>query len=90
MDEEEARAAAVPRRGVLKALALAPAAVAGCAAARAERPARAEEGRSLSVPSRSAAAVPGAAVAAIRAFPVPADAEPAFVFRAAGARPREP
>jgi hypothetical protein len=87
-DEEQGRA--VPRRGVLKALALAPAAVAGCAAARAERPARAEEGRSLSVPSRSAAAEPGAAVAAIRAFPVPADAEPAFVFRAAGARPREP
>ncbi len=87
MHEEEARPS---RRGVLKALALAPAAIAGCAAARAERAAPSEEDGSLPVDAPGAAAAPGAAVAAIRAFPVPADAEPAFVFRAAGARQREP
>lgn len=81
--------AAVPRRRLLQALAFAPAAVAGCAAARAERPAVDADGTPL--PSaRSGAEGFGPALAALRAFKVPADAEPAFVFRAAAARPGDP
>jgi hypothetical protein len=71
---------------VLKALALAPLAAAGCAAAEAERagsgdaPARSED-------VRRGGASGAAALGAIRAHPLPPEAEPAFVFRAAAARP---
>ncbi len=88
MRESEARGAAVPRRGVLKALALAPATIAACAGARAERPAAGEKPRSVAAADGGGSGAPDAALAAIRAVRVPPDAEPAFVFRAA-ARPGE-
>jgi hypothetical protein len=79
----------LPRRGVLRALALAPAALAGCAAGRAElaapAPSAAEDG--AAPPPQPARAATAGAVAAIRAFRLPADAEPASIFRAAAARP---
>ncbi len=80
----------IPRRGMLKALALAPAAVAGCAAPRAERTAPGADARAGAGAGASGAAPSGAALAEVRAFRVPADVEPAFVFRAAAARPGEP
>ena len=71
--------AGTTRRNVLRALALAPAALAGCAGARAER--------APAPPPRTAGS---AAVEAVRAFRLAPDAEPAAVFRAAAARPGEP
>ena len=88
-----------PRRGVLRALAHAPAALAGCAGPRTEHPlalAPAPRGTvekdEAGAPAPAAAAAPAssAALAAIRAVPLAADAEPAFVFRAAASRPGEP
>lgn len=78
--------AAVPRRAILRSLALAPAALAGCAGAgaAAHPPGAAPDGG-----SSAAARSPDAAVAALRAVPLPPAAEPAFVFRAALARPGE-
>jgi hypothetical protein len=75
-----------PRRRFLRDLVLAPAAVAaaaGCAGPKAAAPAAAKPG--------AAAAAPPAEdpYAALRAFPLPVDAEPAFVFRALPARDRE-
>jgi len=90
MHEGAGRGAAIPRRGMLKALALAPVAVAGCAGQRAERTAPGADARSLPSAGASGTGAPGAALAQVRAFRVPADAEPAFVFRAAAARPGEP
>jgi hypothetical protein len=79
----------IDRRGFLGALALAPAALAGCAGGSAVAGA--------GTPSRSAAGAPDAladtrvaALAAVRGFALAADVEPAFVFRAAAARPGEP
>jgi len=74
------------RRSVLRALALAPAALAGCASAGAGA-ARGAGG------ARERAAVPAVspeAVAAIRKVELPADAEPASLFRAAASRPGGP
>jgi hypothetical protein len=79
----------LPRRGFLGALALAPAALAGCAAG------------SGSARGAPAAAAGGggrgerdgrveAALAAVRSHPLSAEAEPALVFRAAAARPGVP
>lgn len=82
----------LPRRGVLRALALAPVALAGCAAGQAN-PAAAPVGAAGdagAAPAAQAAALPAGALAVLRAFRLPADAEPAFVFRAAAARPGEP
>jgi hypothetical protein len=80
----------VPRRRFLEALALAPAAAAaGCAAGGAGRPA-AEGDPAPAEGGGAPAPRPVSAVGAIRAFPVAADAEPAFVFRAAAARPGDP
>lgn len=100
---ERPEPARLPRRRVLRALALAPAALAGCAAARPELAAppapvtppgpQVEPGASAAAPSSAAApaaAPPPPALAAIRAYRLPADAEPAFVFRAAAVRPGEP
>jgi len=71
------RAGATPRRAFLKLAALAPALAAGCATT---RPA----------PGPAAAPAPPASpsqqLAALRAFPLDPGAEPAFVFRARGAR----
>jgi hypothetical protein len=80
----------VPRRRFLEALALAPAAAAaGCAASGAERR-PADGGAEAAETGAGPAPRRAAPVSAIRAFPVGADAEPAFVFRAAGARPGDP
>jgi hypothetical protein len=79
-----------PRRGILRALALAPAALAGCAGPAAERASAAGD---PAAPKPSPAGAPppgGGAVAVVRAFRLAADAEPAFSFRAAMARPGEP
>jgi hypothetical protein len=83
----------LPRRGILRALALAPAALAACAGPSAER-AVAAAGAGDAGPPRptpgSAPSPPPRALAAVRAFELAADAEPAFSFRAAAARPGEP
>jgi hypothetical protein len=82
----------VPRRGVLRALALAPAALAACAAGRpAVVPESAAAGDTGAPASPPAAPGPSAgALAVLRGFHLPADAEPASIFRAAAARPGEP
>jgi hypothetical protein len=82
----------LPRRDVLRALALAPAALAGCAATRAAIVAPAGEAAAAPPqpqPAHAPSPRPGA-VAAVRGYHLAADAEPAFVFRAAAARPGEP
>ena len=80
-----------PRRGILRALALAPAALAGCAGPAAERASAAgDPAAPKQKPSPALTPPPGGgAVAAVRAFRLAADAEPAFSFRAATARPGE-
>lgn len=79
------KASATPRRRFLELLVFAPAAAAcsGAGAAKAARP-------SAALPPPAAAAIPPPPdpFAPIRAFPLPAGSEPAFVFRAAPARPR--
>ncbi len=86
MHGDRPRSPAIPRRGLLRALALAPAALAGCAAARVERP-----GPAAAAPALAGTPAAGdAAVAAVRAVRLPADAEPAFTFRAVLTRPGEP
>jgi hypothetical protein len=86
--------AGVPRRGVLRALALAPAALAGCAAGRGERSAGtsapSEDGGEAAPTQAAPRGAGAAAVEAVRAFRLAPDAEPADVFRAAAARPGEP
>ncbi len=82
--------AATPRRDFLRTLALAPAAAAvaaGCATS--SGAARSSEDASGGPDPRAGAADDqgDAALRAIRALPLAADAEPAFVFRAAPARP---
>lgn len=75
------------RRGFLGALALVPAALAGCASG--SRASRGGEGApSLRRPPPDERR--DARLAAVRSHPLAADAEPALVFRAAAARPGEP
>jgi hypothetical protein len=77
---------AIDRREFLGALVVAPAALAGCGGGAAA--VRADGGV-----NREAAPVippPDEAVAAVRSFPLGADAQPAFAFRAAAARAGEP
>jgi hypothetical protein len=84
---------AIDRRGFLGALALAPAALAGCAGGSSSagaRPAASGGARAGDVPAGAVDGTRAAAVAAVRSFPLAADVEPAFVFRATAARPREP
>jgi hypothetical protein len=78
---------AIERREFLAALAVAPAALAACAGPSAASRAPASPG-----PGRAAqsGAPGGGALAAVRSFPLAAEAEPAFVFRAGVARPGEP
>jgi hypothetical protein len=70
-----------PRRDFLRLVALAPLA-AGCAAVKV--------GPSAAAPAAGPSQAPGApdALEAVRAFPLPPDAEPASVFRAVVARAR--
>jgi hypothetical protein len=91
MQDDGSRPGRTSRRGVLRLLALAPAALAGCATA-GTKPSQGREAAAGAPPPRPAAApaVSAAAVASIRSFPVPADTEPAQVFRAAGSRAGEP
>jgi hypothetical protein len=78
-------APATARREFLRLLALTPAALAaGCAGAKVSAPAK--TGTEASRPAAAAAPDP---LAPIRSAPLPMDAEPAFVFRAAPARPGE-
>jgi hypothetical protein len=75
------------RRGVLRLLALAPAALAGCATV------GAEAGRSVAPAAPRGVAPPpvsAASIGTIRSFRLPAETEPAAVFRAAASRPGEP
>jgi hypothetical protein len=76
-----------PRRAFLRVLALAPVA-AGCATTRG---AASGGGPASAATSAAPAAAPVSddALGPIRAFPLATDAEPAFVFRAAVARPQE-
>ncbi len=81
---------AIDRREFLGALALAPAALSGCAPA-----ASAGRGRTGVIPpagegARAEAPPEAGVLAAVRRFRLPPDAEPAAVFRAAAARPGEP
>jgi hypothetical protein len=84
-----------PRRAFLKALALAPVA-AGCASTpRAAAPPPAPAASAAPGPREGGPdpAPPGAGdedpLAPVRSHPLPMDAEPAFVFRAAAGRPGE-
>jgi hypothetical protein len=87
-DEPKPAAGGTPRRAFLRALAIAPAIAAGCATTRATSPE--DPAAAPAAPAASAAAPPmDDALAPLRAFALAADAEPAFVFRAAVARPQE-
>ncbi len=80
----------LPRRRILRALVLAPAALAGCAGVAAERvDAAGRAGDPSPATPPAAPAPPGGSVAVVRGFRLAADAEPAFSFRAAAARPGE-
>lgn len=82
---------ALPRRGFLGIALLGPAALAACSRGHAAAAPRAGASEATASPLRRASAERAdAAVAAVRAFPLPASAEPAVVFRAAAARPGEP
>jgi hypothetical protein len=84
--------ARLARRRFLGALALAPAALAGCAAA-GPAGSTAAAGAPGTVPSAGApprAAAPDALIDAVREHPLAADDAPAFVFRAGAARAGEP
>jgi hypothetical protein len=73
----------IDRRGFLGTLALAPAALAACSTgAAAGKPGR----RAASEVHQERPAPPSTPLAALRAFALPADAEPAFTFRAAPVR----
>ena len=76
---------AIERRAFLGALALAPAALAGCATA--AKRAEAQDGEPPLSPSAPSAEAAGGALAAVRDYPLGAGVEPAHVFRAAAARP---
>jgi hypothetical protein len=88
-----------PRRGFLRALALGPAALAvGCAGSRAAGPGATAAAPAEAQPAGAEGRAPQPSppgsgdedpLAAIRRHPLPMDAEPAFVFRAAAARPGE-
>ncbi len=79
---------ATPRRDFLRTLALAPVAVAaGCATSAGAGPR--QEAPSAGSGSAAATAEEEKSLHALRAHPLPVDAEPALVFRAAPARPVE-
>lgn len=73
---------AIDRRAFLGALALAPAALAGCATG-----AAGAGGERSEPPSTQPSEPSGGALAAVREFPLGAGVEPAHVFRAAAAKP---
>jgi hypothetical protein len=80
----------IDRRGFLGALALAPAALAGCAGGSAAAGAGAPPHAAAAGAPDAPADTRVAALAAVRGFALAPGAEPAFVFRAAAARPGEP
>jgi hypothetical protein len=90
MQDDRRRGAALPRRLVLKALAAAPAALAGCATVSAEQAPRADVPPGDAPGAASRPPTADEALAAIRSFPIAPDAEPAFVFRAGAVRPGDP
>jgi hypothetical protein len=78
----------IDRRAFLGALALAPAALAGCATGAARAGSTGGEPSALpAVQPTPAPGSAGGALAAVREFPLDAGVEPALVFRAAAARP---
>jgi hypothetical protein len=83
----ERRPMTIARRGFLGALALAPAALAGCSTGSAARkpapPARAADGGGR---DEGRAPTESRGVVLVRALTLPPDAEPAFTFRASAAR----
>lgn len=85
-------AAAPTRRSFLRTIAVAPVLAAGCATSRAAAPV-AGAATPAGTAAAEAAPAPAAAgddpLAAIRNHALAMDAEPAFVFRAAVARPQE-
>lgn len=87
MDDARPIASATPRRDFLRIIALAPALAAGCAATHAAAPAHSAEPPGRSGVSDAPAAGEADSLEPLRAFPLSRDAEPAFVFRAAPARP---
>jgi hypothetical protein len=90
MDAPRDPVAATPRRTFLKLLALAPAAAACAGAGGAARSPDGARAAGTEPAEGSSPAAPEGPdpLAAIREFPLPAGSEPAFVFRAAAARPR--
>lgn len=76
---------AIPRRGFLGALALAPAALAGCRATSSASAGGDRAGASAPAGPKP----PGGPLAVVRDFPLDERVEPAFVFRAVAARPGE-
>jgi hypothetical protein len=91
MPDERRPASPPSRRAFLRALAIAPAAAAGCATSRAAGPG-AEASAPKGAPSAAgspAAPSPDEALAPIRSFPLAMEDEPAFVFRAAVPRQQE-
>jgi hypothetical protein len=87
MDDARPIASATPRRDFLRIIALAPALAAGCAATHAAAPAHPAESPGRAGVSDAPPAGEGDPLEPLRAFPLSRDAEPAFVFRAAPARP---
>ncbi len=81
---------AIDRRGFLGALALAPAALAGCATASGGAKGRSATSAQAGLAGRGDAPREPGALGPVRSFPLPRDAEPAAVFRAVAARPGEP
>lgn len=81
------RPSQLPRRAFLEVLAAAPCALAGCATPGKPPPAAAGAPRAAGDGGEGAGAGEDAAVAAVRSVALPREAEPACVFRAAGARP---
>ncbi|WP_242361169.1 MULTISPECIES: hypothetical protein [Anaeromyxobacter] len=91
MDDSQPAVTATPRRDFLRIMALAPALAAGCAGVHAAAPGAPSQGADPSgappAPAPARAAPGPDVIAPLRAFPLALDAEPAFVFRAAPARP---
>jgi hypothetical protein len=86
MDEPRRTVSATPRRAFLRVLVLAPAAAA-CASAGGAKQSSSPPPAGEQAPARTSVAPGPDALAPVRDFPLPPDAEPAFVFRAAPARP---
>jgi hypothetical protein len=86
MDEPRQAPLATPRRAFLRVLVFAPA-VAACATGGGAKHGAAPVPAPEQPPARTSVPPGADALAPVREFPLAASAEPAFVFRAAAARP---